>query len=86
MDTFANTAYPDEMPHIATFHQDLHCWLSQNPSTEKEIQYRIFGNFNLWPLNIYTMPDFIVCSFMENSIDLQREKYNIYFEMINCDP
>ena len=31
---------PDEMLHNAAFHQDLHCWLEQKNSSEKEIQFR----------------------------------------------
>ena len=62
--TLANSEEPDEMPHSVAFHQDLHCLIRQNQSSEKEIQHFleiITGD----PL-IYTMnnPDFIVCSFM----------------------
>ena len=35
----ANSEDPDEMPLNAAFHQGLHCLLSQNSSSEKEIQY-----------------------------------------------
>ena len=39
MSTFANSEDPDEMPQNAAFHQDLHCLLTQNRSSEKEMQY-----------------------------------------------
>ena len=34
---FANSEDPDEMPHNAIFHQDLHYVLRQNRSSEKEL-------------------------------------------------
>ena len=46
MGTLANSEDPDEMPHNVAFHQDLHCLLRQNRSSEKEMQY-VFGNYNL---------------------------------------
>ena len=39
MDTFANSADPDEMLHHASFHQGLHCLLRQTQYLDKEIQY-----------------------------------------------
>ena len=46
--------------------EDPHCFLRQNQSSEKEII--------TCDTSIYTMghPDFIACSFMENSIGLKR--------------
>ena len=38
MNTLANSKDPDEMLHNAAFHQDLHCLLRQNQSTEEEIK------------------------------------------------
>ena len=38
MDTFANSANPDEMPQNAAFYQDIHCLVRQNRSSKKEIQ------------------------------------------------
>ena len=38
----ANSKDPDEMPHHATFHRELHCLLCQNLSSEKEIYVYIF--------------------------------------------
>ena len=35
--TLASCEDQDEMPHIATFHQGLHCLLRQNQSSEKGI-------------------------------------------------
>ena len=70
----ANIEDPDEMPHEAAFHQGLHCLLGQNVSSEKEI---IFG----WEIitfdpSMYTLDhsDFILSSFMENSISHKRVK------------
>ena len=37
--TSTNSEDPDEMPHNVAFHQDLHCLLRKNLSSEKEIQY-----------------------------------------------
>ena len=72
MGTMASNEDPDEMPHIAAFHQGLDCLTRQNRSSEVEIHY-CFEIITCDPL-LYTMdnPDFIVCSFMENSIDLKR--------------
>ena len=39
MGTMANSEDPDEMPHMAAFHQGLHGFLRQNRSSEKEIQH-----------------------------------------------
>ena len=71
----ANNADPD----VVVFqiikchtHQGLHCLLRQNLSSKKEIQY--FLEIITCEPSIYTMdhPDFIVCSFLENSISLKR--------------
>ena len=61
MRTFANSEYPDEMPHTAAFHQGLHCLLTKNLFSDKETDF--FGNH------------MFVCSFMENSIGLKMVKY-----------
>ena len=60
------------MPHNAAFHESLHCLLSQNGSSEKEIQY-VLEVITSDPL-LYTMyhPDFIIYIFMENSIGLEK--------------
>ena len=67
-----NSEDPDEMPQNAAFHQGLHCLLRQNPSSERKIQY--FQEIITYDPLVYTMehPDFIVCSFLENSIGLKR--------------
>ena len=39
MGTLANSEDPDEMPHNVAFHQGLHCLLSQNRYSGKEMQY-----------------------------------------------
>ena len=39
MGTFANSKDPDEMSLNTSFHQDLHCLLRHNQSSEKEIQF-----------------------------------------------
>ena len=56
------------------FHQGLHCLLRQNPSLEKEIQY--FLETITCDPSLYIMDhfDLIVCSFMEDSIDLKSVK------------
>ena len=62
------------MPHNVTFHQGLQCFPSQNQYSEKDLIINI-NNKNIFleivtcDPTIYTMghPDFIVCSFMENS-------------------
>ena len=75
MGSFANSHDQDEMPHNAAFHLGLLCLLRQNPSLEKEIQI-VLVIITCEPL-IYTMdhPNFIVCSFMGNSICLKRGSY-----------
>ena len=35
----ANSGDPDEMPHNAAFHQDVHYLQRQNRTSEKQIQY-----------------------------------------------
>ena len=40
MGSLANSVDPDEMPHDAAFHHDLHCLLRQNQFSEKK--YYIF--------------------------------------------
>ena len=39
MGTMANSEDPDEMRHMAAFHQGLHSFLRENQSSEKEIQH-----------------------------------------------
>ena len=70
MGTMANSKDPDEMPPY------LHCL--QNPSSEKEIQY-FFETITCCP-SLCTMdhPDFSVCSFIENSIGLERVIGSLY--------
>ena len=60
--------------HFMSFHQGIHCSLRQNPSSEK---YNFYSEIISCVPSIYpnTPPDFIVCSFMENSIGLKRVKY-----------
>ena len=62
------------MLHHAAFLQGLHWLLSQNQISERKIQY--FLKIITCDPSMYTMdnPDFIVLSFMENSIDLKRFK------------
>ena len=69
--SFANSEDPDEMPHYAAIHLGLHCLLKQNQSSKKNA-------ITTCNPSIYTMvhPDFIVCSFMENSIGLKRVNYS----------
>ena len=38
-ETLTNSEDPDVMPLKAIFHQDLHCLLRQNKSSEKQMQY-----------------------------------------------
>ena len=72
MGTLANSEDPDEVPHNVAFHQGLHCLLSQNRSSEKEIQY-VLEIITCDP-SIYTMnhQDLTVTNFLENSIGLKR--------------
>ena len=37
--TLTNNEDPDEMPHKAAFHQDLHCLMTLNQSSKKQKQY-----------------------------------------------
>ena len=69
----ANSENLDEMPHNAAFHQGLHCLLRQNRSSAKEIQYCL--EIITCDPSVYTMDkhDFIVCSFMENSIGMKSK-------------
>ena len=62
--TLANIVDPDDN---AAFYQGRHCLLSQNQSSEKEIQY-LFENISCDP-SIYTMehPDLTVSNLMGNS-------------------
>ena len=71
-DTMANCEDPDEMKHNTAFHQDLHCLLRQNLSSEKETQFEILTCDPL--VHVYTIdhPDIIACSCMEISIGLKR--------------
>ena len=39
MDAFTNNEDPDEMPHNASFHQGLHCFLRNKGSSDKKIQH-----------------------------------------------
>ena len=60
------------MSHDAVFHQGLHFLIRQNRPSEiqKEIQYsfrNMTNNPSIYACTMYH-PDFIVCSFMENSI------------------
>ena len=74
MGTLANSKDPDDI-----FHQGLHCLLRQKSSSGKEKQYDLFFLKNITSdPSIYTMDhsDFIVCSFMENSIFLKRGKFH----------
>ena len=75
MGTLANSEDPDEMPQNAAFHQGVHCLLRQNQSSEKAIHY-FLKIINCDP-STYIMdhPDFIVCSFVENSIGLKTVKF-----------
>ena len=58
MHTLANSEDLDEMPNNAAFHQGLHSLLTQNRSSEKEIQF-LFENYNLLPINIqWTLPSY----------------------------
>ena len=70
MRTLAKNDDPDKMLHDAAFHQGLHCSLRQN------IQRKKFNNLEIityYPsINRLDYPDFIVCSFMESSIYLER--------------
>ena len=61
---------PDEMLHNVAFHQDLHCLLSQNQYSEKEILY--FGEETM------DHPDFFL-TFMGNSYGTKsRKRVNQY--------
>ena len=63
------------MPHSGTFHQGLLCLRRQNQSSENLIQD--FLDIITCDPSIYIKdhPDFIVCSFMEDLIDLKRDDY-----------
>ena len=62
------------MPHNAAFHRGLHCLPSPNRSSKKNKQECM--EIITYDPSMYTMdhPDFIGCSFMENSIGLKRVK------------
>ena len=47
MHILENSEDPDEMPHNGAFHQCLHYLLRQKLSSEKEIQFLYFGNYNM---------------------------------------
>ena len=70
MGTWANSEDPEEMPHNAAFYLSLHCLLKKL-DLQKEMQ-NILEIIPSDP-SIYTMDhtDFIVCSFVENSIGLK---------------
>ena len=56
----------------AAFHRGLNCLLTQNQSSEKEMQY--FLEVIMCAPSIYRIDhsDFIVCGFMENSIGHEK--------------
>ena len=62
------------MPHNVPFLQGLHSFLSQNLSSEKEIQHVL--EIITCDLSIYTVghPDLTVSNFMENFIGFQNFK------------
>ena len=80
MGTLANSADPDEMPHYVALHQGLHCFLW--PTSFFTERYRIPYMYNIslqiiaCDPSMYTLvqSDFIVCSIMENSIDVEKVK------------
>ena len=82
MGTLANNEDPDEMPLKAAFHQALYCLLGLNPCFMKEIQYVL--EITTQDPSVYSMghPDFIICSLMENSIDLKRVNVLIRLNMV----
>ena len=73
MGTYANSEDQDEMLQIAAFHQNLHCLLSQNQSSEKKVQH-FLKIISCDPSILYTMdhPDLTVSTFTEKSIGLKR--------------
>ena len=68
----ANSKDPDEMLHNAAFHQGLHCLLFKIKLIFRE-RIVLFLEIVTYNPIIYTIdhPDFIVCSFKENSIGLK---------------
>ena len=63
--------YPYEIPYDTAFHQGLHCLLRQIDLQRKK--YNIFLEKKPFAPSIYNA-DFILCSFMENSIGQKRVK------------
>ena len=74
MGILANSEDPDEMKHNVAFHRGLHCLLEKMDLQRKK--YNIFFEIITRDPSIYTMDhhDFIVCSFMENSLGLKWVK------------
>ena len=64
--------------HNAAFHQDLHCLLRQNRSTEEAKQYVL--EIKTFAPSIYTMDhyDLTVFNFMGNSICTERLNFSQY--------
>ena len=70
MGTLTNSADPDEMPHKVVFHQDMHCLLTQNRSSEKK---RYILEIITYYRSIYTIDhlELTVSIFMDNSFVLK---------------
>ena len=68
MSTLANSADPDEMPHIVAFHQGLHCLLRQKQSSVKELQFYFEIIICDSSICIMDHPKFIVSNQKEDSI------------------
>ena len=65
---------PDEMPHKAALHQDLHCLLRQNQSSEKGMLYVSEIITSNPSKDTMDHPDLTVSNLMENPICLKRAK------------
>ena len=76
MDTLTNSEDPDEMQHIAAFHQDLHCLLrlKQPSGTEK---HKNLENSTCDPLKCTIGSAILIVSIcMGKSIRIQRIKFH----------
>ena len=67
-------AFPGHTHFLSGFSSGFTLFAKTNPSSEK---YNFYSEIITCDPSIYpkTHPDFIVCSFMENSIGLKRFKY-----------
>ena len=77
LNRYLYSEHPDEMPHYAAFHQDLHCLYLLKKIFRQKFTYFFFEKYNLTPLDMYnglSKVKFIVSNQKEESISIQKVK------------